>query len=74
MKSQIAKILDELSDTFFEDGHPHSKELEILKTLKPHAIITTNYDSLLEKLLPEFKVVVGQQVIRKKKLLILVIY
>ncbi|MCC2930730.1 MULTISPECIES: SIR2 family protein [unclassified Bacillus (in: firmicutes)] len=67
LKSQIAQILDELSEAFHEKGHPHSIELEILKTLKPHAIITTNYDSLLENLFPEFKVVVGQQVIRKKE-------
>lgn len=66
LKSQIAQILDDLSKDFNIVGHPHSNELETIKTLNPHAIITTNYDSLLEDLFPEFNVVVGQQVIRTK--------
>lgn len=67
LKSQISQVMDELMNSFSEEEHPYSNELEILRTLKPHALITTNYDSILEKLFPDFNVVVGQQVIRKKE-------
>lgn len=38
----------------------------MLKTLHPHAIITTNYDCLIGKLFPQHSVIIGQQVIKKK--------
>ncbi|MDZ4427883.1 SIR2 family protein, partial [Bacillus cereus] len=67
LKYKIAQVLDELIGSFDIEEHPYYEELEILKTLKPHAIITTNYDYLLETLFPDFNVVVGQQVIKKKE-------
>ncbi len=35
-----------------------------LKSINPHAIITTNYDTLLQKLFNEYKPIVGQQILK----------
>lgn len=43
----------------------NAKEIELLSEINPHAIITTNYDQLLEKIFPNYKPVVGEQVIRE---------
>lgn len=67
LKYKVSIILDELLLEFNLEGHTYQRELEILKTLNPHAIITTNYDRLLEQLFPEFNVIIGQQVIRRKE-------
>lgn len=45
-------------------------ELESLKKLGPHAVITTNYDALLEPLFPQYEVVVGQSVFRHSSLVV----
>ncbi|HDH6937683.1 TPA: SIR2 family protein, partial [Staphylococcus aureus] len=44
-----------------------SEEINILKTLSPHSIITTNYDNLLEEIFPDYEVINGQQIIKEKK-------
>jgi SIR2-like domain len=40
------------------------KEVEALRKIKPHAIITTNYDQFIELLFPEYQPIIGQQIIR----------
>lgn len=40
-------------------------ELTALSNMGPHAVITTNYDVLLEPLFPNYEVIVGQQIFRK---------
>ena len=45
-------------------------ELAALKKLGPHAVITTNYDTLLEPLFPQYEVVVGQNVFRQSALVV----
>ncbi|MFP3878983.1 SIR2 family protein [Bacillus paralicheniformis] len=67
LKSQIAQILDKLMESFNLEDNEYYEELKILKTLNPHAVITTNYDRLLETIFDKFKVVIGQQVIKKKE-------
>ena len=39
-------------------------EIAALKAISPHAVITTNYDSLLEPIFDDYETVIGQQVIR----------
>lgn len=39
-------------------------EITALKNINPHAVITTNYDKLLEPIFPEYAPIIGQQVIR----------
>lgn len=45
-------------------------EIAALKAISAHAIITTNYDELIEPLFPEYERVIGQQILRKPYLAI----
>lgn len=40
-------------------------EIAALRAISPHAIITTNYDQLIEPLFPDYERVIGQQILRK---------
>lgn len=40
-------------------------EIAALKNISAHAVITTNYDEVIEPLFPEYEVVIGQQIMRK---------
>ncbi|MDT9000436.1 SIR2 family protein [Paucibacter sp. APW11] len=40
-------------------------EIDALKSISAHAIITTNYDQVIEPLFQEYEPVVGQQIMRK---------
>lgn len=66
-KYKIGEYLDDLMNQFSLDGHDYQEEIELIKQLNPHAIITTNYDALLESLFPHFNVIIGQQVIKRKE-------
>ncbi len=39
-------------------------ELDNLQAIRPHAIVTTNYDCFLEVLFPEYQPVIGQKILR----------
>jgi hypothetical protein len=41
----------------------HSDEIESLRAIRPHAIITTNYDTMLESIFPDLVPVVGQSIL-----------
>jgi hypothetical protein len=43
--------------------HGLVEETDILRKLSPHAIITTNFDTLIEQLFPDFECVVGERII-----------
>lgn len=67
IKHAIAELLKDLG--------PNSKgsygsaeldaEIEALKKISAHAIITTNYDEVIEPLFSEYEAIVGQQIMRK---------
>lgn len=40
-----------------------TKEIELLKQIRPHSVITTNYDQLLERLFPEYEPIIGQKIL-----------
>ncbi|MCZ8767206.1 SIR2 family protein [Escherichia albertii] len=42
-------------------------EIELLRKIHPHSIITTNYDKLLESIYPEFTPIIGKKKKKKKK-------
>lgn len=67
LKYKIASILTELTESFDLDVNEWKEEISLLRELKPQAIITTNYDTLLEKIFPKYEAIVGQQVINQKK-------
>jgi len=67
IKHSIATILDGMGpDKNGSYGSDHlNNEIAALKAMSPHALITTNYDQLLEFIFPDFERVVGQQVLSK---------
>jgi hypothetical protein len=70
LKYFIAQHLDELTPTSINDITDGAlrKELEALQAIRPHAIITTNYDKFLELVFPEYQPVIGQEIIRGQSL------
>ncbi len=53
-----------LESTPDELGEEYSEEYEALKAIRPHAVITTNYDTMIEALLPGYEAIIGKQVLR----------
>lgn len=70
IKHEISNIFKSLNSDLSEVSGDLSNELELLKNIKPHAIITTNYDDILEKLFPEYVTIVGNDVFRKNQIAI----
>lgn len=68
LKHTVATLLNNLSIKAGEKTL--QAELAALKKLGPHAVITTNYDTLLEPLFPQYEVVVGQNVFRQSALVV----
>lgn len=59
LKIEISNYLNSLEfDT--SASHPYGPELDLFKSVTIDGIITTNYDCLLEKCFPDFKVFIGQ--------------
>ena len=61
LKFAISEYLREKVNLFDEKTSPLKEELAILKKLNLDGIITTNWDTFLEKLFPEHIVYVGQE-------------
>lgn len=67
-KSKIKEIFEKETQSI---GSPKNhQEIELLKQIKPHAIITTNYDNLLESIFPDYELIIGNDVFRKHQLAI----
>jgi len=60
IKHTVAKIFKELLATE-EPGLPD--EIELLKKIRPHSVITTNYDELLEGFFPDYEAIIGQRIL-----------
>lgn len=41
------------------------RELDLLKKIRPHAIITTNYDQFLKTIFPDFETIIGQSILKQ---------
>lgn len=67
LKHTVAELLKGLGPN--EVGSFGSQELDAeiaaLKAMCPHAIVTTNYDEILEPLFPEYERVIGQTILRQ---------
>lgn len=68
LKHTVSGLVSDLSTNGINKGL--QMELEALKKLGPHAVITTNYDTLLEPLFPQYEVVIGQSVFRRSALVV----
>lgn len=68
LKYTISKKIDAYINGFNIDNNQYKEELALLSKLRPHAVITTNYDTLLEKIFNgKYKPIIGQQVIKKSE-------
>ncbi|MGG2064175.1 SIR2 family protein [Bacillus sp. S14(2024)] len=69
LKSKAVDIISHYYHEFqvaYDNGtHPALEELSLLSQIDPHAIITTNYDEMLETIFPNYEVIVGQQIIKR---------
>jgi hypothetical protein len=66
LKHAAARIFSKIhvGERLLELGRDLKRELFLFKKLKPHAVITTNYDTLLEEVLDQYEVYVGQKILR----------
>ncbi|WP_052487849.1 SIR2 family protein [Gordoniibacillus kamchatkensis] len=66
IKYQIKKLFEEITPGSVDEieNVEYQKEIRLLRNIQPHAIITTNYDTLLEKIFPDYQPVIGQQVLK----------
>lgn len=73
IKHTIATLLKDLGPKGGKAsyGSPElDAEIDALKAISAHAIVTTNYDELIEPLFPEYERLIGQQILRKPYLAI----
>lgn len=63
IKHIVSKIIDDISNKAILEKSPLYEEIKLLQQIKPHAIITTNYDSVLEKIFPDYLKVIGEKII-----------
>jgi SIR2-like domain len=70
IKHSIAELLKNMGpNSKGSYGSPElDAEIAALKAMSPHAIITTNYDEVIEPLFPDYERVIGQQILRKDHL------
>lgn len=65
IKNRICEQLRSLVEDEIEAAMQHP-EIEKLQAIRPHAIITTNYDQALEKIFPNYEAIVRQKILRSK--------
>lgn len=66
IKHAVTKILQNIDVNPGNYGSVElGNEIQALKSISPHAIITTNYDQMLELIFPEFLKIVGQKILKE---------
>jgi hypothetical protein len=65
-KYKVAEHIDYRFREFINNPTDYSikEELDLLKKIRPHALITTNYDLFLEHVFPEYEPIIGQKILR----------
>ena len=63
IKHIVSIIINDISNNAIPEKSPLYEEIKLLQQIKPHAIITTNYDSVLEKIFPDYLKVIGEKII-----------
>jgi hypothetical protein len=66
LKHSIAEYIESITPKNIDDPRlsAHKEELAQLQKIHPHALITTNYDTFLETLFPQYEAVIGEKVLR----------
>lgn len=60
IKHTVSQIFTQL---LANGDHELAEEIELLKKIRPHSVITTNYDQLLERFFPEYEPIIGQRIL-----------
>lgn len=70
LKFKIASHLNEITPKTVEEiaASGNAAEIAALQAIKPHAIISTNYDMMLELLFPDLEPIIGQQILKGQPL------
>lgn len=68
IKFKISQHLKSITPSSLEalTTNGHADEISALQAIKPHAIITTNYDQMIETLFPDLEPIVGQQILKSQ--------
>jgi len=67
IKSKAVEIIEEITPTDVKQIDKELiDELELLKEIKPHAIITTNYDRFTEVVFSDYTPIIGQKILRNE--------
>lgn len=76
LKFKVAEHLGILTPKDVQElgGDVHRPEIEALRRIKPHSIITTNYDQMIEMIFPDHAAIVGQKILRGQQLSVGEIY
>lgn len=71
IKFVIARLLKEITPTSVTAIADQTLQAEIktLQAIRPHALITTNYDQFLEVAFPEYQPIIGQSIIQGSQIL-----
>lgn len=71
IKYAIAQLLTAMTPTDVSSitDPALKREITALKGVRPHAVITTNYDQFLERVFPDFEPVIGQRIIHGTQIL-----
>lgn len=70
MKYSICQYINKKMEEFSIDklDKEYREEIAAMRSIKPHAVITTNYDPLVEYIFPEYEVIVGQQILHSNEM------
>ncbi len=64
IKFLCCKIVSDLTPKTADTNHGLAREIAALRGVRPHAIITTNYDSYLETVFEGYEAISGQTILR----------
>lgn len=66
LKHKVSNYLKSLTpDKVKElDEEDVKEEIEALRSIQPHSVITTNYDTFLESVFPEYQRIIGEEILR----------
>ncbi|MUV89072.1 hypothetical protein GJ629_03455 [Halapricum sp. CBA1109] len=68
LKYKVAEFFRKLSPDSPDDlPDDFQEEIKALRQISPHAVVTTNYDQLLENIYPGFETMVGQDIYKKDR-------
>lgn len=67
LKSKICDFFKEITPKNIDDlSEEKREELELIKQIRPHAVITTNYDNFLEVIFDDFTPIIGQKILKNQ--------